>query len=236
MKQEKEQIDQYLKEINGSQKAEALQQNTASVKTVVKTIHFITENETGNIGDILIEIINSRSGKLLYLTVPMDLKVALSTPVYDRLNTSAVMVPQMFKLSMLSAYFTGEKQVEAARLILEDTLGVQMDYYSVVSREVFEQRFEKAADGTYHCMEVKAGGLQNISQLFENKEAIREIYLNYETDFSYQERMIYLETYQALKKEDYVFEKVSGKQMNDAFILDEKENKAKILMFCAGQA
>ncbi|MBE5960596.1 MAG: hypothetical protein E7256_04310 [Lachnospiraceae bacterium] len=230
--EEKEQIDGYWKEWSDKQKQQALAGNASSVSTLVKTIHFVTEEETGKIEDVLIEILNARSGKLLYLTIPMDLKVTLSGNVYDKLNAEVVMVPQMFKLSMLSAYFKGQKQREAARLILEDALGLKMDYYSVLPYETFHRMFEKKADGTYVCPEeyIKEGFGWMV------KEKRKEAYLAYDTDFAYRDRMIYLETYQALKKEDFLFEKVSGMQTNEAFILDEKENKAKILMFCSGQA
>lgn len=232
-KEEKEQIDRYLKEMGVDKKQDTVQ-NEVMIAPVVKTIHFITQKENEKIEDIVIEILNARSGKLLYLTIPMDLRVTLSGQVYEKLNAEAVMVPQMFKLSMLSVYFTGEKQMEAARLILEDALGMSMDHYSVLSQEYFDEVFEKMSDGAYAYREeyIEKG----LGFMFDEKEALLKAYEEYDTDFSYKKRMHYMETYQALGREDYLFEKAAGSQTNDAFILDEKENKTKILTFCAAQA
>ena len=121
----------------------------AKVTDLAKNLICVT---SGNrIEHMVLEIFNTNTLYMDYLTLPVDEEITLSNDLYQRLYAANAEIPQVFKLSNLHKYFEDSTVYEYAEVIVGELLSTEISFYTVMTKNQFQEVFSLKkgfADGT----------------------------------------------------------------------------------------
>ncbi len=149
-----------------------------SVDEVSRNLIFCYDAETKVISKILLEVFHCERKQLTYITIPTETQFTMSDILYRQLIAVEPSIPQMLRLSAMTRYLDSSVIFDYGELMVEDMLGLEISYYTVVPVELFQTIFEEksisdgisAADimeGSYDISAKQAGE----SSAEQNKQA-----------------------------------------------------------------
>ena len=96
------------------------------------------------ITNIMIEICNTKTNNMDYVSIPIRTDYTIPTSMYQKLCTVNQEIPQIVRLGRLKTYFSNEEDAYGyGELIIEKMLGVKISYYTVIDQETYNSHFEK---------------------------------------------------------------------------------------------
>lgn len=123
----------------------------AKVTEVAKNLICVTDNKGKSIKHIFLEVFNTNTSNLDYITLPIDDDITLSNDLYQRLYAANEEVPQVIKLSHLNKYFEKSTVFEYAEIIVGELLGTEISFYTIMPQSQFKDIFrikKGLADGS----------------------------------------------------------------------------------------
>lgn len=203
----------------------------SDVKLNTKTLYYVFDDGNQEIAYMLIELLNSKNNKMMFLTVPTATKVTVSNTLYQTMKDTYVSIPQIMKLSKLYQYFDNEVAYTYGVDIIEEAFGIHIDYHAIISLEEYEKIFISKSDGVQMLNDKWLKWADGAVTQKGTKGKISEFHEKLQTDFSLENRYAYLETYEKLTASDFIFEIISGEKKNEAYVPNVEEIKRKILEF-----
>lgn len=96
------------------------------------------------ITNIMIEICNTKTNNMDYVSIPIRTDYTIPTSMYQKLCTVNQEIPQIVRLGRLKTYFSNEEDAYGyGELIIEKMLGVKISYYTVIDQETYNSHFKK---------------------------------------------------------------------------------------------
>ncbi len=114
----------------------------ATVDDISKNLIYVWDKDKEKLPYYVLEIFNTKTGQMNYVTIPGQTQITVSVDLYQRLSTVEPEVPQIIKLSKLHDYFDGDETYEYGVILLEDYFKIDISYYTVVERNIFKQCFQ----------------------------------------------------------------------------------------------
>lgn len=116
---------------------------SVEVEDVSKNLIYSVDQESGKIKSIVLEIFNTNTKNMDYITIPVKTEFTISNELYQKLAATGCEAPQIIKLSSIYKYFSEDTLYEYGELIINDLLGIDISYYTVVEPAVFKKMFKK---------------------------------------------------------------------------------------------
>ncbi len=116
----------------------------AQKDTVSKNLIYVV-NEKKNITHMLLEICNTNTNNMDYITIPVRTDYIIPAKMYQKLCEVDEEVPQIVRLAKLRHYFANledEKAFGYSELIIERLLGTEISYYTVISDEIYKSHYQ----------------------------------------------------------------------------------------------
>lgn len=201
----------------------------AKVEPVGKNLIFSQNENTGEIEHIILEITNTYTNNIDYVTMPLDTKFTLGNEFYQRLFAIHSDIPQIIQLSELHHYFEGDSAFEYGELILEELLGIEISYYSFMESEYFNTIFEDK-DGLLRYTDQWKERISKIVSEEDMKDLLEEIYENGNSNLAIRNKEKYIPTYLEVELEYIYFyrlfatenpENISESIMNGTMMLED---------------
>ncbi len=114
-----------------------------SVDEVSKNLIFCYDSETGIISKLVLEVFHCEQKQLTYLTIPMSTSFTMSDTLYKKLIAIKPSIPQMLRLSAMVRYLDASVVFDYGVLMVEDMLGIDISYYTVIPIELYQSIFEE---------------------------------------------------------------------------------------------
>ncbi len=96
------------------------------------------------ITNIMIEICNTKTNNMDYVSIPIRTDYTIPTSMYQKLCTVNQEIPQIVRLGRLKTYFSNEEDAYGyGELIIEKMLGIKISYYTVIDQETYNSHFTK---------------------------------------------------------------------------------------------
>lgn len=220
------------------------------VEEVSKNLIYCYDKEDHRISRILLEVLNCRTEKLAYVTIPLDTKLVMSDTLYRKLAVIRPEIPQIIKFSSITKYLEGGNLFEYGVLMAEDLLGTDISYYTVISEDVFTEIFEErvvptgssmagflqkeetpSETGAADEMEIHSEPTQVFTRQYieEIKELdtqakiqdyMMELYPKLTSNLPLQDKINYIESYSELTAEKVIFLRLAGEERNSGFEVD----------------
>ena len=119
---------------------------------VSRNLIYSVDEETSKIKTMVIEVLNTETGNLDFITIPAHLQFAINNDVYQRLYEAGIDVPQIIKMSNLNEYFNNDTSYEYGMLLLEDYFDIDLGYYTMMNEDLFNEIFEQSEEYDYYVI------------------------------------------------------------------------------------
>lgn len=116
---------------------------------ILRNVVYGVDEDTGKIMQVLLEVYDKKAGKLIFITIPGDVKFELSSGIYQKLCVINDDIPQIICMENLWEYFEGEKIYEYGNVILEDVTELKIDIYTKLGQEDFLSYFYEGNGGKF---------------------------------------------------------------------------------------
>ncbi len=189
----------------------------------------ISQNKNGEIKHIVLGVFNTITGNLDYVTIPKDTQFTISNKLYQSLCNAGSDAPQIIKLEDAGKHFAKAALYGYMVILLEDMLGMDIGYYTVISEERFDEVFSEIST-------MEGQKIYTISQSFLNetssitdeeglKAFLQEEAKEYKSSLSLQGKYWYVPEYMNITKECIYAHGLYGKQKTGYFEVDTEASK-----------
>lgn len=230
--------------------------NNVSVDDVSKNLIYSVDQKSGKIDDILVEIFNTNTGNLDYITIPANTQFTISNELYQSICASNPEIPQIMKLSDIGKYFNESKVYDFGVILVEDLLDVDISYYTVVKSEEFHTMFESSEKNLANTnqsdvesnhenpignskmvqtdvtiltfTESYQNRLSTLSSEEDIKSYITDLYKNIKSNLKLKKKLKYVKNYVLVKKEFIYFYGLYGEENGTSFTIDTESANALI--------
>ena len=104
-------------------------------------IYVSNENK---ISHLMLEICNTKTNNMDYITIPVGTDYTIPTDMYQRLSTVNEEIPQIVRIGRLKQYFQKDEDAYGyGELIIEKMLGVKISYYTVIDQETYANHYSR---------------------------------------------------------------------------------------------
>ncbi len=181
----------------------------ATTDDVAVNAIFAVDGNDGKVKHLLLEIFHSKKGKFNFLTIPTDSQYNMSKELYASINKDNPNVPQIMTWEDLPQYFSQITTYQYASMILEESLGIHISFYTLMSETTFQDYFEEAQatslDGFndtrgFTLSEATRNRMKGLTTSLQMEKELAVYYTKIQSNLSLSRRNIYLSAYQ---KADY---------------------------------
>ena len=115
----------------------------AQIDEVSKNLIYVCDGK--KITHMMLEIYNTKTNNMDYLTIPAKTDFTIPTEMYQKLCTVNEEIPQIVRLSKLKEYFKDEADAFGyGELIIEQMIGTKISYYTVLDQKVYDSHYSEA--------------------------------------------------------------------------------------------
>lgn len=216
--QKSQKTDATLLEMNASLYQKPIQLKEGRVEEDSKNLIFYVSSESLELQEVVLEILHGKTGKLNYITIPVNAQMAVETKLYQKLAAIYPEMPQYFQLSQLSNLFDENKRYAYGQLILDDMLGMDTSYYTVITSDVEDfHSYIEAIRQQYGC-DTK----EKIETCFETEHP------NITSNLSKKKRLEYAASYAKVTKDTLSEEVAAGETHTSSYEIHVAEFKLQI--------
>ena len=189
----------------------------AKVESISKNL-ILGQDEQGKITRIVLEIFNTTTHNLDYITIPVDTQFTVSNELYQKLCEAKTGVPQIVCLKETDNYFKDRALYEYMVVLIEDMLKIDVSYYTAISEAQFDWVFTETKETIAIPEEetvMKDCSIYKISENFMNetkgltdkktlKNYLKEEAKEYSSDLALRGKYEYVEAYLKIR-EEYIY-------------------------------
>lgn len=190
---------------------------------ISRNLIYSVNPETSKIEAMVIEVLNTQTNNLDYITIPATIQFTISNEMYKRLYAAGADAPQIIQLANINEYFDNKTSYEYGILLLEDYLGIDIGYYSKMDSDVFNEYFTKAEDNDWYVVNDslinEASSANDESSM---KDFIKEKYNSLESNVSLKIKQKYAECFSKVDASLIYYHVLDGRYENGLFSADTK--------------
>ena len=96
------------------------------------------------ITNLMLEICNTKTNNMDYITIPVRTEYTIPTTMYQKLCTVNQEIPQIIRIGRIKTYFTNNDDAFGyGELIIEKMLGIKISYYTVLDQETYKSHYAR---------------------------------------------------------------------------------------------
>lgn len=166
---------------------------------------FAVDGDDGKVKHLLVEIFHSKTGKLDFITIPADSQYGMSKELYRTLSKETPNIPQIMTWEALPQYFSQVSAYQYGSMLLEESLGIHISFYTLMSEQTFKEYFEEAqvtSSDTFQssrCYTLSTSTRNHIKKLttaLQIETELAEYYTKIQSNLSLSKRNTYISAYQ----------------------------------------
>lgn len=198
-------------------------------ETISKNLILVTNEDNDKIKYILIEIFNSTTGNLDYITVPNNLEFTMSYELYKKLAAVNGDIPQIIRMGKIHNYFRGEGVYQCAEILLEDLLDISFSYYTVIPLDVYKEMFTKEkGSGIQVWTKSYRKQMKQLATKEDYEEFFKKYYEKVKSNLPYEKKCTYISGYLKGGPKQAAFYKASGENAGKFFFIAVEETNSLI--------
>lgn len=175
------------------------------------------------IENIVLEIFNTYTKNMDYITIPVETQFTVSDKMYQRLCVANPEVPQIITLSEISRYFSEDTMYEYGLILLEELLNIDLSFYTAVQSEDFNFVFVKE-DNELVLLDSYLEELKQLDTKDKLKEYIKDWYEKIKSNFTYENKLKYIDSFMEINVENIYCHILAGHVDGKVFNVDIEEN------------
>lgn len=222
----------------------------AQTDEISKNLIYVSNDN--KISHLMLEICNTRTNNMDYITIPVGTDYTIPTEMYQKLSTVNQEIPQIIRIGRLKQYFQNDEDAYGyGELIIEKILGVKISYYTVLDQETYlnhysrrniEVKFkplslaESSSEKSVTVTEkINVASRSYVNQLKDIKgnqneiaEFIKDQYERVDSNLTVYNKIGYVESYEKMDPDLIHYWGIPGKYSDKIFAVDTKASKSFI--------
>ena len=216
----------------------------AQTDEISKNLIYVSNNN--KISHLMLEICNTKTNNMDYITIPVGTDYTIPTDMYQRLSTVNEEIPQIVRIGRLKQYFQKDEDAYGyGELIIEKMLGVKISYYTVIDQETYANHYSrrdinvkfkplslaesKNDESVTVPQKISVASESYISQLKDIQgdqekiaEFIKQQYERVDSNLTVYNKIGYVECYEKLDPELFHYWGIPGKYTENIFQVDTR--------------
>ena len=198
----------YYYKSTGQYASAAADDSKAIVKATTDAIAvnaiFAVDGDDGRIKHLVIEIFNSGKGKIDFVTLPTDSLYGMSKELYSTLSKENPNVPQILAWKDVPQYFGQATAYQYGTLLLEESLGIPISFYTLMSESTFQEYFEEISGNSldeqlvtkgYTLKQTVCETIKTSTSALQLEKELASYYRKVQSNLSLSRRSTYLSSY-----------------------------------------
>lgn len=222
----------------------------AQTDEISKNLIYVSNDN--KISHLMLEICNTKTNNMDYITIPVGTDYTIPTEMYQKLSTVNQEIPQIIRIGRLKQYFQNDEDAYGyGELIIEKILGVKISYYTVLDQETYlnhysrrniEVKFkplslaESSSEKSVTVTEkINVASRSYVNQLKDIKgnqneiaEFIKDQYERVDSNLTVYNKIGYVESYEKMDPDLIHYWGIPGKYSDKIFAVDTKASKSFI--------
>lgn len=217
-----------------SEEGQTIMADVAVDEIAVNLIYRINRD---GIDQAVLEIFNSKSGELDYVTIPGNTELTISKQFANKLKKYNVLCSKKtIRLNELDKYFENNAY-QVGQLLIRDVFGIEVSYYTAIQTKVFVKYFVEDSSIIYVGKKQYQYDVQKFSETFKTKlnqfdlqleQLICDSYNDLDTNFNLNNRLKYVPKYDKTDVDKIYNWHIIGKNKYGKFVIDSKVNSAML--------
>lgn len=180
-------------------------------------------NQTDHtIEHVVLEVLNTKTDCLMYTTIPLNTKLAMSTELYQKMVAKNGDIPQIMTFKSMKEYVKPANYYDFGTELIEDALGVEISYYTIVPSHIFDDIFAKDKDNVL----VLSKKVKNTVSHYDESKIIsyaEDFYDNTKSNLSKKNKLTYTPALSKVVWDDIIFGKIQGEKDASGYIVDTEK-------------
>lgn len=188
------------------------------LNVIAYNLIFNVDKSSKELQNVVLEILNTNTDCLSYMTIPMNAKFTMSSELYKTVCEKNTGVPQIVSFGSFHNYIAASQYYDFGTMLLEDTLDVDISYYTVVTSDIFEDIFNQEEN-----ILVLSDSVKNAAKDYTEQNII-----TYLTDFykctacnlSLEDRLTYTPTLSRVDLDNVIYSVLPGEADSSEYSVD----------------
>ncbi|WP_310601618.1 LytR C-terminal domain-containing protein [Anaerosporobacter sp.] len=220
--------------------------NDGTADNICKNLIYITDEEE-NIQGIVLEILNSYTNNLDYITIPSDTQFSLSTELYQKLYAKNEQIPQIISLKNLNTYFDAATRFGYGKLIVNELLGTELSCYTIINSDTADSIFKEETrtivlqtgdlvEGFVYVLTDSILESVNENESYSMKEYLARFYEVAKSNLPLESKQKYASTYRNVNSDYIYYHIIPGVQESEYYDADIELTKEFITQLVNNEA
>ncbi len=186
------------------------------------------DEKTKKVKAIVLEMFDETTKNLVYLTIPANTQISISSETYEQLMEASHKVPQLAKMSDINEYFSGDVAYEYGILILKEDLKADIGYFTAMNSDVFEKNFQNVGSKKkpkYKPSEELLKKMADCSTEKDMKKLMSNMWEDVISDLTLSQKQHYAKALTQVNHEFIRAYRAYGSSKNKEFTLNAVKNK-----------
>lgn len=191
---------------------------TGKVDTVAYNLIYSVDDSEKKVDHVLLEVLNTRTDTLTYLTIPVKTRMAMSSEHYQEVLKKNKEIPQIISFRSFKQYMNEADYYDFGVELLKDALGIQISYYTIVPDSMFEQIFEQGKNGFQ-----LSKAMQKTLKDYQQQDIISyltDFYKSTKCNLSLDSRLTYTPSLEKVKSKQIIYGKLPGENDGSGYVPD----------------
>ena len=191
---------------------------------------FSYDEKDGRVQAMVLELFDQDSKNMTYVTIPANTQVEISGTTYAELLKANPSVPQVVKLFDVPGFFGGDVAYEYGVMVLQDTLPVDIGYFTAMPSTKFSVYYEYEAKkpGCYNPTEAFISSMKKCTTKSDMDDMLADLWDEQISDITLSQKQNYSE---ALSKVNWDFVHIyplKGRDEDGVFTINARKSKKLI--------
>ena len=174
---------------------------------------------------VVLETFNTKTDCLVYTTIPMNAKLAMSNELYKKICEEKGDVPQILSFDTFKEYLNPGQYYDIGAALIEDALGISVSYYTIVPSSVFDEVFAEEENKLVFSQQM-ADTVKKYEDEEEIITCVREFYKKTKSNLSLEQKLTYTPALSKVVWEDIIFNLIPGSEEQEGFTVDIEQARA----------
>lgn len=188
------------------------------------------DKEKQKIKAMVLELFDKTTKNLHYLTIPADTQVTISSSVYSEMLKVNQSIPQVVQIADIPQYFSGDVAYEYGIMILQEELGADIGYFTMLSSEKFDEYFEKLNRKavTYYPSKALLDQAEKCSDAGDMEDLMEEKWDEVVSDITLDQKQNYASALVQVTRDYIRGYRAYGSRSGGVFTLNTRKNRRLI--------
>lgn len=214
----------YLEKTNKQDEENIVMEREGKLESVSLNLIFSLNESDKKLEHVVLETFNTKTDCLMYTTIPMNAKLAMSHELYEKMVDEYGDIPQILTFNSLKDYVKPANYYDFGAELLEDELNQQISYYTIVPSDIFNDIFTKDEDHLVLSDSVKKKTAHYDEQAIITY--LTEFYNNTKCNLSLKQRLTYTPALSKVVWEDVIFNVIPGEGDSVGYEIDTEKTDA----------